>query len=320
MEVLIPAQAIDFDFNSARSSPFLSAPSTPKRFGRYYFSTPTSPTQHSRILYDFDEFSTFNNNNNKSPVRSSSMFSTKYEDEFAFHVTSESDETSIPAEELFDGGKIRALKPQKSPVRSSARSQGREKKDESTRERGRERSVSGLSSSSSRGRAARSVSPLRVSKYPWEEEEEEQQKQEEEEQKQSSTIAPKASSPSTTVPVVSSKGCRKWKLKDFFLFRSRSEGRAGDKDPLRKYTGLFRKHEDVKNASFRSLEGSNSGSSNKRRGQISAHEFHYTVNRAVSEDLKKKTFLPYKQGILGRLAFNPTVHALANGFGFSRRR
>ncbi|KAL6995182.1 hypothetical protein U1Q18_005317, partial [Sarracenia purpurea var. burkii] len=74
------------------------------------------------------------------------------------------------------------------------------------------------------------------------------------------------------------------------------------------------KHEDAKSSSFRSIERSSS----RRRGgpAISAQELHYTVNRAVLEDLKKNTFLPYKQGILGHLAFNPTVHALANGFGF----
>ncbi|KAJ6685925.1 hypothetical protein OIU79_015853 [Salix purpurea] len=52
---------------------------------------------------------------------------------------------------------------------------------------------------------------------------------------------------------------------------------------------------------------------------VSAHELHYTANKAVSENLKKKTFLPYKQGFFGRLAFNPAAHALGNGFGTSSR-
>ncbi|KAA8537710.1 hypothetical protein F0562_027300 [Nyssa sinensis] len=262
----------------------------------------------------------------------------------------ELERTSLTADELFDGGKIRPLKPPplslrgnaesatgKSPVRSP-RSHGRniirgafsprqkkvvdpfETAVENTRkrteqERGRER-VSALSSSSRR--ATRSLSPFRVSDYLYEEEQQQQQQQQLQQQNTKSSIISKASLSSTT-STLSTKSCRKWKLKDFFLFRSASEGRASDKDPLKKYTALFRKHEDVKNASFRSIEGSNSGSSSKRRGPVSAHELHYTMNKAVSEDLKRKTFLPYKQGILGRLAFNPAVNALANGFGLSRR-
>ncbi|VFQ99119.1 unnamed protein product [Cuscuta campestris] len=111
----------------------------------------------------------------------------------------------------------------------------------------------------------------------------------------------------------SSKGAmvKKWRLRDLFLFRSASEGRASEKDPLKKYTAAV-------GASFR---GENrEGSRRRRSGGVSAHEMHYTMNRAVSEDMKKRTFLPYKEGILGRLAVNPAVHALANGFGISRKQ
>ncbi|KAJ0804847.1 hypothetical protein HanPI659440_Chr02g0042791 [Helianthus annuus] len=77
---------------------------------------------------------------------------------------------------------------------------------------------------------------------------------------------------------------------------SASDGRAMDRDPLKKYSTNFRKYnQDIRN----------SGSVSKRRGRVSAHELHYNVNRAVSNDMKKKTYLPYKQGILGRFSFNP---------------
>ncbi|CAK9185844.1 unnamed protein product [Ilex paraguariensis] len=356
MEVVIPVHNMDFDFASARSSPYPSAPSTPKPFGHYYFSAPTSPTRLSEFYRDLDDL--LNNSSTKTGGDSStvpvewkekaSSRANNHEDDFAFDFSAELERTSLSADELFDGGVIRPLKPptparnQKSPVMSprSPISQGKRifrgvfspkhktqpdpfaiaVENTQTRtpdhERGRERSSS-FSSESSGRRATRSLSPLRVSQYPWEEEHQLQHNT-----KQSSTSS-KPSSSSSICPALSSssslKGYRKWKLKDFFLFRSASEGRAADKDPLRKYTALFRKNEDVKNSSFRAIDSPGFGSSSRRKGPISAHELHYKMNRAVSEDLKKKTFLPYKQGILGRLAFNPAVHALANGFGFSRK-
>lgn len=156
--------------------------------------------------------------------------------------------------------------------------------------RGRERHPSGLQTS--RSRRTRSLPPFRgLEQQP---------------------PVPENTTPSTALLASGSgKGSKKWSFKDLFLFRSASDGRALDRDPLKKYSILRKGGEDVRNLSLRDKSGS------KRKGRVSAHELHYTVNRAVSNDMKKKTFLPYKQGILGRLAFNPTVHALANGFGFS---
>ncbi|KAK3039387.1 hypothetical protein RJ639_027636 [Escallonia herrerae] len=371
MEVVIPSQqSMDFDFNKARSSPvsYLNGPSTPRPFGGdYYFSAPTSPTRISELYRDFDDFLIVNGcekielggvpssavpfqwEEKPGTPKSPKGRSNRYEDDFAFDLSGERERTSLSAEELFDGGIIRPLKPpprlqypdgdnQKIRAMSprphrSPLSQGkkmftgsfspRQKKDfdaaverTAERERGRER-VSTLSSSSSRHRATRSLSPLRVSEYPWEEE----NKQQESSKLPSASSKPPLPATTSTLSVCassSSRGCRKWRFKDFFLFRSASEGRAVDKDPLRKYTAVFRRHDEIRNSSFRSIDSPGSGSGSSRRGPVSAHELHYTMNRAVSEDLKKKTFLPYKQGILGRLAFNPAVHAIANGFGFSR--
>ncbi|KAI3465398.1 hypothetical protein Pfo_022061 [Paulownia fortunei] len=364
MEVVIPSHNLDFDFNSARPSPHVSAPSSPKRFGEYYCSAPTSPSHLSQFYRDFDDlFAASNENGGGGDGGSASAVPFGWEekpgtpksppvkningDDFAFDVSEDWETASLSADELFDGGVIKPLKPpprlqlpeatrisehatshRKKPVAISPsplsqtrriiqgafspRHKNKKETDpfEATAQnstsaaagpqRGRERGVN-LSKSSSR-RAARSLSPLRDAQYPWEEEKEQPHNA-------------KNSSPSTLYSALSAsvKGHKKWRLKDFFLFRSASEGRAADKDPLKKYTAAFR------HSSFRSIDSPGSGSGSRRRGPVSAHELHYTVNRAVSEDLKKKTFLPYKQGILGRLAFNPAVHALANGFGFSRK-
>lgn len=312
--MILPSQSLmDFEFSNAISSPGFTAPSSPARIGDYYFSAPTSPRHVSQFYAEFDEFLT--NNSMDSDVRRNSVsLAVPFEEDFAFDVSQEMDTASLTADVLFDGGKIKPQELQKSA----------EVLREEGEIRGRERSVSSLPSSRSRHRVTRSLSPLRVSEYPWEEElkyqQQQKQKNDQQNSKQSSS-KPNLTSSVSALSSTSLKGHRKWKLKDFFLFRSASEGRATDKaDPLKKYASLFKKQEDVKSSSFRTIHNDSvHGSKRKGKGPISAHELHYTINRAVSEDLKKKTFLPYKQGILGRLSFNPAVHAIANGFGFSRK-
>ncbi|PON45871.1 hypothetical protein PanWU01x14_255430 [Parasponia andersonii] len=361
MEVVIPTQGLDFDFNnslSAMTSPYSTAPSSPKRFGEYYFSAPTSPSRLSSFYRDFNELSTANGDvyGSQSPPKVPFNWEEnpgtpknrrvqdddgRDHDDFAFDFSVDLERTSLSADELFDGGKIRPLKPpprlqlieisnqgSSSAIRKNSSPDSRSSK-KTVNERGRERNTTtmllststngALSSSKSGRRATRSQSPLRVSQYPWEEEDQVRQPRNKNDNKQDSALVSKASISSTTTTTTtttpssnpSKSSSRKWRLRDFLLFRSASEGRASEKDPLRRY--YMKKHEDVKNASFRSTDSF--GGSARRKGPVSAHELHYTVNKAVSEDLKKKTFLPYKQGILGRLAFNPAVHALANGFG-----
>lgn len=362
MEIVIPrAQgpgSMEFDFNSARSSPQPSAPSSPKRFGQYYYtSAPTSPSRISEFYQEFDSLFVMNDNNdddtsgrrrnNSSAIpfgweerpgtpKSKSPRSPR-EDDFAFNFSfnTEPEQASLTAEELFDGGKIRPLKPpprlqvddragQKSPLLSprSPRSslnpishgkkiirdafsprnkkkadpfaaQAQTKTTEHQRERGRQRR-NDLSSGSRR--ATRSLSPYRVSEYPWEEEQHQQPPPPPIKQ---STInsKPPPHPPAAAAAAASStkSSSRKWRFTDFLLFRSASEGRAADKDPLRKYSA-FKRNEDTRNTSSRSTDGSGSG---RRKGPVSAHELHYTKNKAASQDLKKKTVLPYKSGILG---------------------
>ncbi|KAK1422223.1 hypothetical protein QVD17_25189 [Tagetes erecta] len=216
--------------------------------------------------------------------------------DFEFDLSFEFHHNSVSADDLFHAGII--------------------KPTETLQERGRQRNCSGLSSSKTRRTRSLSL-PLDLN---------------------SRTDAPNTkvlpinkekntsfSSSATLSASGSGKGSKKWSFKDLFLFRSASDGRALDRDPLKKYSGaVFRKHdEDLKNLSLRNRVGSDSGSGSglkTRKGRVSAHELHYTLNRAVSNDMKKKTFLPYKQGILGRLAFNPSVPAVSNGFGFSHRK
>ncbi|RVW61214.1 hypothetical protein CK203_020601 [Vitis vinifera] len=337
MEVVIPVPAVDFNFDSACSTPFISAPSSPQRFGNFS-SAPPAP--HAPLLFTGNSTTlTSPAGTLRPPPRPLSLLIGRRSPEFR---SGQLERTSLSADELFDGGKIRPLRPPprlqlsynnpdenfKSAISSpkSPRSpknifSPRHRKDtdpfaaaiERTRKeagtepqyhRGRERKTGSSSSSSATSTAAtsrkvtRSLSPLRVSDV---------------------TFGSEHSVPqninNSKLSSSSSKSSRIWRLRDFLLFRSASEGRAASKDPLRKYSLLTKKNEDVKNCSFRSTDSSGSVSSSRRRGPVSAHEMHYTVNRAVSEEMRRKTFLPYKQGLLGCLGFNSTVHEISKGLG-----
>ncbi|KAA8536172.1 hypothetical protein F0562_028650 [Nyssa sinensis] len=337
MEVMIPSPAGDFNFDSACTSPYISAPSSPQRFGNFFFSAPTSPTRASSFYREFNNFSQISGDDTTTNA------------DFEFDFSGQLERTSLSADELFDGGKIKPLKPPprlqysenglrdspkspRSPISTKtfkeAFSPRHKKKDfdpfaaamEQTRresnnpehtnqrQRGRERTHNS-SSSSIREKGTRSLSPFRVCDFLFEREHNQQNVN------SSINIDSKQSWSSFSAWTSSWKGYRKWRLKDLLLFRSASEGRATSKDHLKKYALLKKTSEDVKNSSFRSTDSVGSVSSSRRRGPVSAHELHYTVNRAVSEEMKKKTFLPYNRGLLGCLGFNPAVHEISRGFG-----
>ncbi|GMI83647.1 hypothetical protein like AT2G15760 [Hibiscus trionum] len=330
MEVVVPvpAAALDFNFHSACSSPYMTAPSSPQRFGSsFFFSAPTSPTRASpfaSVPFEWEEKPAV-------PKRKGCHGRLDEEDEtnngggedFQFDFSGQLETTSLSAEELFDGGKVRPLKPRPgfpefpgtvSSLKSRAfrnndfgpfgTAIGKSRTESEAKPRGRDRSsaCSSLSSSSSDKykyvhKKSRSLSPFRVSNDNTFEQE---------------TSNPKSYVSSILSAFSFSKAKRNWKLKDLLLFRSASEGRATSNASFRKYDVLSKKDaEDVNNLSFRSTESV--GSSSRRRGRVSAHELHYTANRAMSEEMRRKTFLPYKQGLLGCLGFNPGIHEFSRG-------
>lgn len=310
----------------------LTAPSSPRQFSGCFLSAPTSPRRITEFYREFEEARTRNFSDRltvpfdweETPGTPRKIINDDEEDivdDFAFEIGEKLDTTSLFAEELFDGGKIKPLKPPpylqldhhhqpqilspRSPRSPIAHGKNIIRKAFSPRkklvdvdpfevamdkarngvgeERGRERRQN-----SSR-RVARSLSPFRVSAYPWEEQEQEQR--EVQEQRKGSLSSIPSTSSSSCVSCKSSSS-RKWKLKDFLLFRSASEGRARhNKESVKTFSGLFRKQEDTKNSSSRG-RGSSS---------VSAHEFHYMAKKAETKDLKKKSFLPYMQ--IGRFAF-----------------
>ncbi|XVF67609.1 hypothetical protein PTKIN_Ptkin10aG0135100 [Pterospermum kingtungense] len=347
MDVVVPAPAVDFNFDSACSSPYMTAPSSPQRFGTC--SSNVTHCSSSADPFEWEEKPTGTPKRKGFDGRGLDREEEEEDDQnkgddgdgcedFEFNFSGQLERASLSAaDELFDCGKIRPLKPPpgyeqfsstpspRSPKSRAFRTgQPPQQKQEQDRksiqlksqERGRQRSTSGSSSLSSSynyvHKKSRSLSPLRVSDIMFEEEEEEESSSSQPQK----TTNPKSYVSSILSAISFSKGYRKWKLKDLLLFRSASEGRATNyKDPLTKYTLLSKKDQtgDVKSASFRSAESIGS----RRRAPVSPHELHYTANRAVSEEMKRKTFLPYKQGLLGCLGFNPGpgMHEISRGIG-----
>ncbi|XP_047155592.1 uncharacterized protein LOC124826727 [Vigna umbellata] len=64
----------------------------------------------------------------------------------------------------------------------------------------------------------------------------------------------------------------------------------------------------------RRMSGKPTNGVGKRRVPPSPHELHYKANRAQAEELRKKTFLPYRQGLLGCLGFSSKGYGAMNGF------
>ncbi|CAI9770014.1 unnamed protein product [Fraxinus pennsylvanica] len=342
VEVVIPSVSTDFNFDSACTSPYISAPSSPQRFGTFFYSAPTSPDRAAAFYNEFNRSSPsavpFNweekpGISKTQGTNSSYCTSEGYDDQrgadFSFDFSGQLERVSLSADELFDGGKIKPLKPpprlQSKPLDSpkSHRSPKKMIKEafsprhrknefdpfaaaiEQTRKksiqeisRGRERSTS----SSSRHKQTRSLSPFRVSDLLFDPDT----------NQETTKNSSKASLFLTSS--FSSLWYKNWKIKDLLLFRSASESRATDKNQFNKHA-LFKKNnlDDIKNSSFRSTDSVGSVSSRRRGPPISSHELHYTVKRAVSEEMKKRTFLPYRQGLLGCLGFNPMN--LSKGLG-----
>ncbi|MCL7037828.1 hypothetical protein MKW94_021479 [Papaver nudicaule] len=328
-----PPPLMEFNHDSSCSTPYISAPSSPKFVTRdLYFSAPTSPTKFTSIYQEFNKNPSINGVSNsmipfgweEKPGTPKHKLKPSAEDEededddddgeFAFDFNSQFEKSSAlsAADELFY---VSSPRSPRSPISQgkkiirdafSPRQRNRDidpfavameesrKQEQEHEQRGRnEKRTSSNSTKTSSHRWARSLSPFRVSNQFDEDEKQE----------------PK-------VPTNSSKwsfgGYKKWKLRDLLLFRSASEGRANDKETIRKFAVLSKK-EDVKSSSFRSTDSTGSTSS-RRRGNVSAHELHYTMNRANSEELKRKTVLPYRQGFFGCLGFNPTANGIAKGF------
>ncbi|PKA55467.1 hypothetical protein AXF42_Ash006669 [Apostasia shenzhenica] len=267
MEVVVPVQ--DFHFDSALTSPYVSVPSSPKRFGGnlfdvcyHYTSAPNSPTAASAIYKSFRDTAAASGGGScrlsvpfdweekpgtpKFHIAGDAGDDDDDDFDFAFDFSGQLEKGAPPpeltaADELFEQGKIRPLKaPPLLHVPVAERRSGGNispRSPKSPANSGRRRVGKDFDSfARERGRDRTPCSPSMTCSRS---------------RKGSRSLSPLRSAPHHAHPPmantmcsgkdgnVGDSGSRRWRLKDLLLFRSASEGRAtGDKnrDPLQKLT------------------------------------------------------------------------------------
>ncbi|KAG9459582.1 hypothetical protein H6P81_004090 [Aristolochia fimbriata] len=155
----------------------------------------------------------------------------------------------------------------------------------------------------------------------------------------SDATTPSVSASSSRSSSTSGRGSKRWIFLMDFLHRSKSEGRGNNREKFwssisfspslkekktvstSRPSSPSRKPKRATNASqpatrkiataWSSAKPANAVG--KRRIPPSPHELHYTANRAQAEEMKKKTFLPYRQGLLGCLGFSSKSYGAMNG-------
>ncbi|KAL3814652.1 hypothetical protein ACJIZ3_015920 [Penstemon smallii] len=300
------------DIDSCCSTPYVSAPSSPGRAATgFYYSAPTSPMH-------FALSSTTTSLNPYTPADASF--------EFDFSATLPSSGTAASADELFFNGQIRPMKLSTHLQRPQFLTPLIESDDIIEEVRGRDPNKF---RAGSLRRRTRSMSPNRVftTSFQWNNHDDENNKRNEEVvvdvEEQTTPYASRSSSAGR------SSSSKKWVFLKELLYRSKSEGRNDG----HKFWGTMSfspaKEKKLMVASTTSSSSSTKGKVNNsnnqkkkavnknglgKRNSPSPHELHYTAKRAQAEEMRKKTFLPYRQGLLGCLGFNSKSYGAINGF------
>ncbi|PPR90964.1 hypothetical protein GOBAR_AA29717 [Gossypium barbadense] len=298
-------QVFHEDYDSTCSTPYVSAPSSPGRapgpgpgsingYGGFYYSAPASPMHFAMTSVSSSMVASTqpsSPDNNPVPLGFEFEFSARYGSSSGSGQTG----SMSSADELFLNGKIRPMKlcthlerPQVlAPLldlEHEHEDEDNEVVDGKTLDKKADTADSNETSASMSASSSRSSSAGRSSK--------------------------------------------RWVfLKDFL--RSKSEGRsnnhkfwstisfspAKEKKPGRKEK-LSNNVSNGGSENQRSNKNNNNKPMNgisKRRVPPSPHELHYTANRAQAEEMRKKTFLPYRQGLLGCLGFSSKGYGAMNG-------
>lgn len=319
----------DFD-DSTCSTPYVSAPSSPGRSpassGGYFFSAPASPMHF--VLSSAPSAT--------CPPSPQSVDTSSFDREFEFSSRcSPNGSVTVgsmsSADELFLNGQIR-------PVKLSSHLQrpqilapllDLDEEEEETAKAARSDSLHRGRDLKLRSRSlhrkARSLSPLRSAEFQWlHQEENDKAKHVDKEDKQSetttvSTETTPSCSASSSRSSSAGRNSKKWVFLKDLLNRSKSEGRGNGKEKFWSYISSKEKperHKQKQKQKQKQAAGrpTNGVAAAKRRGPArSPHELHYTTNRAQAEELKKRTYLPYKQGLLGCLGFSSKGYGALNG-------
>ncbi|RYQ90112.1 hypothetical protein Ahy_B09g096379 isoform A [Arachis hypogaea] len=288
----------DDAYDSNCSTPYVSAPSSPGRgppVSGFFYSAPASPLHFAITAAS----SSYQANHSSS----SSSVPMGYEFEFSAHFGSSGPTgpgSMSSADELFLNGQIRPMKLschlERPQVLAPLLDLDEEEENEENSDEGRDLRLR----DKSLRRRTRSMSPLRSNAHmEWAEIEEDNGPSE-----------PGSSSRSSSA----GRSSKRWVfLKDFL--RSKSEGRSNNKFwSTITFSPTKEKKPNLSNNAKRVTGKPTNGVVGKRRVPPSPHELHYKANRAQAEELRKKTFLPYRQGLLGCLGFSSKGYGAMNGF------
>ncbi|KAJ6812592.1 uncharacterized protein M6B38_148430 [Iris pallida] len=313
------------DVDSNCSTPYVSAPSSPGRTSPpsaasgYFFSAPASPVHY--IL------SSSAAGNVAKTASASPELLHSVGGSFEFGGAGHSG-PMISADELFLNGQIRPMKVSSHLQRPQALLSPlidlEEEEEQGGENGGRGREV--RLRSRSIHRRARSMSPMR-NRHQWEVEDEEgtaikdQGADVDADPKPEDPVTPSASSSRSSS---SGRNTKRWIFLKDLLYRSKSEGRARDSNgkekekekswhlsPAKEKSSLKKKSGNP-NPCCPNANGVSNGVG--RRRVPTAHERHYTANRAQAEEMRRRTFLPYRQGLLGCLGFSSRGYGAVNGF------
>ncbi|KAG2324605.1 hypothetical protein Bca4012_039126 [Brassica carinata] len=340
------------DLGSACSTPFVSAPSSPGRGPPpgYFFSAPSSP------MHFFLSSAAPSSENPKLDSSSSGDFEFDFSSRLSSS-SGGGPLGGVPmtsAEELFSNGQIKPMKLSSHLERPQVLAPllDLETEEEEDGRRGRDLKLR----SRSVHRKARSLSPLRNAAYQWNEEEEEEEEEggvvgesevkecirklqehyEENETKSNENVTSAETTPSSSRSSSYGRNSKKWIFLKDLLHRSKSEGsRNNGKEKF--WSNISFSPSNLKDKKLKSedaakkqkqrqpppakkspITGKPTNGITKRRGsQPSAHELHYTANRAQAEEMKKRTYLPYRHGLFGCLAFSSKGYSALNGLARS---
>ncbi|KAG6436043.1 hypothetical protein SASPL_100924 [Salvia splendens] len=299
---------LSHDIDSSCSTPFVSAPSSPAHAppSGYFHSAPASP-MHFKIK-------------SSQPDYDAPVFLTSDSGSFEFEFSSRFSPTGLgsgsmtSADELFFNGQIR-------PMRQSSHFPrpvldlcgGKYAGDLKVRE-----------AAKYSHRKARSMSPLRSE---WQGFSSGVRESEAKEINESAETTPSCSASSSRSSSSSSgRNSKKWIFLKDLLHRSMSEGRANSKEkfwspisfsPAKEKKKATASRDEKKGRVETKREAKAPAAGKPANGvwrRPSAHELHYTANRAQAEEMKKKTFLPYRQGLFGCLGFSSKSYGAFTGF------
>ncbi|KAG4111630.1 hypothetical protein ERO13_D13G114700v2 [Gossypium hirsutum] len=318
-----PPQVLFEDYDSTCSTPYVSAPSSPDRepgpgwiHGGLFYSAPASPIHFTMTSLASKVSSTRPSSPDNSPLPLGSEF--EFSARFGY-TGSDQTRSMTSADELFLNGKIRPLKLsthlERPQVLAPLLDVEHEDDDGSEDVRGRDVKVRVDK------RRARSMSPLRNATFGLKIHDQnmclDKDLGHKTDSNDNETISDPMSASSSSSSSSSSDGRRskRWVFLKGFI-RSKSEGRSNNIklwstisfSPLKEKKAGNKSNAVVQEPNHRPVNGIG-----KRRVPPSPHELHYTANRAQAEEMRKKTFLPYRQGLLGCLGFSSKGYGAMNG-------